>query len=152
MSTSTAVDVTTGRDLLRRMLRVRHFEERTQALAGQGAFPGVVHLYLGQEAVAGGVCGALRDDDFITSTHRGHGHIVATGRELSRCMAELYGRETGYCGGKGGSMHIADMGLGIIGANGIVGARIPIATRAALSAQLRGTDQVSVAFFGDGAS
>jgi len=145
-------DADVGRDLMRRMLRVRRFEERTQALAATGEFPGVVHLYIGQEASGAGVCGALRDDDYITSTHRGHGHIVAKGGELARCMAELYGRETGYCRGKGGSMHIADMGLGIIGANGIVGAGIPIATGAALSAQLRGTDQVSVSFFGDGAA
>ena len=141
-----------GLGLMRRMLRVRRFEERTQALAATGEFPGVVHLYLGQEASGAGVCAALRDDDYITSTHRGHGHIVAKGGELARCMAELYGRDTGYCRGKGGSMHIADMGLGIIGANGIVGAGIPIAVGAALSAQLRKTDQVSVSFFGDGAS
>ena len=149
---SSEIDSKVGLDLMRRMLRIRKFEERSQALAGAGEFPGVVHLYIGQEAVAGGVCHALRDDDYITSTHRGHGHIVAKGGELKRCMAELFGRETGYCGGKGGSMHIADMDLGIIGANGIVGAGIPIATGAALSAQLRGTDQVSVSFFGDGAA
>jgi TPP-dependent pyruvate/acetoin dehydrogenase alpha subunit len=141
-----------GLDVLKRMLRVRRFEERAQALAAAGEFPGVVHLYIGQEAVAAGVCSALRADDFITSNHRGHGHVIAKGGEASRCMAELYGRATGYCGGKGGSMHMADMALGIIGANGIVGAGIPIATGAALSARLRGTDQVSVAFFGDGAS
>jgi acetoin:2,6-dichlorophenolindophenol oxidoreductase subunit alpha len=145
-------DVAAGRELMRRMLRVRRFEERTQALAAAGEFPGVVHLYIGQEASGAGTCAALRDDDYITSTHRGHGHIVAKGGELARCMAELYGRETGYCRGKGGSMHIADMGLGIIGANGIVGAGIPIAVGAGLSAQMRGTDQVSVSFFGDGAS
>ena len=159
MSTDATTDLETGEidtgvgvELMRRMLRIRKFEERSQALAGAGEFPGVVHLYIGQEAVASGVCSMLRDDDFITSTHRGHGHIVAKGGELDRCMAELFGRETGYCGGKGGSMHLADMDLGIIGANGIVGAGIPIATGAALSAQLRGTDQVSVSFFGDGAA
>jgi TPP-dependent pyruvate/acetoin dehydrogenase alpha subunit len=146
------IDAELGLDLMRRMVRVRKFEERSLALAGAGEFPGVVHLYIGEEAVAAGVCAALREDDFITSNHRGHGHIVAKGGELARCMAELYGRETGYCGGKGGSMHIADMALGIIGANGIVGAGIPIATGAALSAQLRGTDQVSASFFGDGAT
>jgi pyruvate dehydrogenase E1 component alpha subunit len=145
-------DVALGLDLMRRMLRVRRFEERAQALAAAGELPGVVHLYIGQEASGAGVCAALRDDDYITSTHRGHGHIVAKGGELARCMAELFGRETGYCRGKGGSMHIADMALGIIGANGIVGAGIPIAVGAALSAQLRKTDQVSVSFFGDGAS
>src|SRR5437588_665839 len=92
-------DVGVGIDLMRRMLRVRKFEERVQSLAGAGEFPGVVHLYIGQEAIAAGVCGALRDDDYITSNHRGHGHIVAKGGELAKCMAELYGRETGYCGG-----------------------------------------------------
>jgi TPP-dependent pyruvate/acetoin dehydrogenase alpha subunit len=145
-------DTAIGLDLMRRMVRIRRFEERVQSLARAGEFPGVVHLYIGQEAVAAGACGALRNDDYITSNHRGHGHIIGKGGELSRSMAELYGRATGYCGGKGGSMHIADMALGIIGANGIVGAGIPIATGAALSARLRGTDQVSASFFGDGAA
>jgi acetoin:2,6-dichlorophenolindophenol oxidoreductase subunit alpha len=145
-------DVQLGIELLRRMVRIRRFEERVRALHAAGSLLGAVHLYIGQEAVAAGVCSGLRDDDFVTSNHRGHGHVVAKGGDLMRCMAELFGRATGYCQGKGGSMHIADMSLGIIGANGIVGAGIPIATGAALSAQLRGTDQVSVCFFGDGAA
>jgi len=114
--------------------------------------PGFVHLYLGQEAVAVGACAGLNDDDYITSTHRGHGHIIAKGGDLKRMMAELYGKATGYNKGKGGSMHIADPGLGILGANGIVGAGLPIATGAGLSAKLRKSGQVAVCFFGDGAS
>jgi acetoin:2,6-dichlorophenolindophenol oxidoreductase subunit alpha len=152
LSTEDKVDTQVGLNIMRRMLRIRRFEERVAVLQAAGELTGVVHLYIGQEAVAGGVCAALRDDDYMASNHRGHGHIVAKGGDLSRCMAELYGRQTGYCRGKGGSMHIADMALGIIGANGIVGAGIPIATGAGLSAKLRGTDQVSVCFFGDGAS
>jgi pyruvate dehydrogenase E1 component alpha subunit len=145
-----SADVATGLDLLRRMLRVRRFEERMAVLAAAGEIFG--HLYIGEEAVAAGVCAALRDDDWITSTHRGHGHIIAKGGDLGRCMAELYGKATGYCGGKGGSMHIAHLALGIIGANGIVGAGIPLATGAALASRLRGSNQVSVSFFGDGAA
>lgn len=138
-------------DILRRMLRIRRFEEKVAVLAAAGERVSG-HLYIGEEAVAAGVCAALRDDDFITSTHRGHGHIIAKGGDLGRCMAELFAKKTGYCGGKGGSMHIADMNLGIIGANGIVGAGLPIATGAALANKLRGTDQVSIAFLGDGAA
>jgi TPP-dependent pyruvate/acetoin dehydrogenase alpha subunit len=141
-----------GLDAYERMVRIRGFEQRVQALAGAGELPGATHLYLGQEAIAAGVAIALRDDDYITSTHRGHGHIIAKGGDLNRCMAELFGKATGYCSGKGGSMHLADLGLGIIGANGIVGAGSPIALGAALSARIRKTDQVSVAFFGDGAA
>ena len=111
-----------------------------------------MHLYLGQEAVAVGACAALNDDDFITSTHRGHGHIIAKGGDVKLMMAELYGKATGYNRGKGGSMHIADPRLGILGANGIVGAGLPIATGAGLSAKLRKSCQVAVCFFGDGAS
>jgi pyruvate dehydrogenase E1 component alpha subunit len=144
------LDTAVGLDLLRRMLRIRRFEERMAVLAAAGEVSG--HLYIGEEAVAAGVCAALRDDDYITSTHRGHGHIIAKGGDLGRCMAELYAKATGYCGGKGGSMHIADMALGIIGANGIVGAGLPIASGAALASRLRGRDVVSVSFFGDGAS
>jgi TPP-dependent pyruvate/acetoin dehydrogenase alpha subunit len=150
--TSDELDTRLGLDIMRRMLRIRRFEERVADLQGAGELMGAVHLYIGQEAVAGGVCAALRDDDYVASNHRGHGHIVAKGGDLARCMAELFGRETGYCKGKGGSMHMSDMALGIIGANGIVGAGIPIATGAGLSAQLLGTDQASVCFFGDGAS
>jgi acetoin:2,6-dichlorophenolindophenol oxidoreductase subunit alpha len=141
-----------GLELLRRMLRVRKFELQIQALAATGELPGPAHLYTGEEGVAAGVCAALRDDDYVSSTHRGHGHVVAKGADLSACMAELLARETGVCRGKGGSMHMADMSLGIIGANGIVAAGIPIAVGAALSSQMRGSDQVAVAFFGEGAT
>ncbi len=141
-----------GLELLRRMQRVRKFELQIQTLAATGELPGPAHLYTGQEGVAAGVCAALRDDDYVSSTHRGHGHVVAKGSDLAGCMAELLARETGVCRGKGGSMHMADMSLGIIGANGIVAAGIPIAVGAALSSQLRGSDQVAVAFFGEGAT
>ncbi|GAB4531737.1 MAG: pyruvate dehydrogenase (acetyl-transferring) E1 component subunit alpha [Anaerolineae bacterium] len=134
------------------MLKIRHFEERVKDLFAAGELPGFVHLYLGQEAVAAGVCANLRPDDYITSTHRGHGHIIAKGGDMRRMMAELYARATGYNKAKGGSLHIADPKLGILGANGIVGAGIPIATGAALSARLRHTDQVTACFFGDGAA
>jgi pyruvate dehydrogenase E1 component alpha subunit len=135
-----------------RMLKIRHFEDRVKDLFAAGEIPGNVHLYLGQEAVAVGACAPLNDDDYITSTHRGHGHIIAKGGDLSLMMAELYGKATGYNKGKGGSMHIADPRLGILGANGIVGAGLPIATGAGLSAKLRKSGQVAVCFFGDGAS
>lgn len=138
--------------LFERMLKIRHFEERVKNLFAAGELPGFVHLYLGQEAVAAGACAPLRDDDYITSTHRGHGHIIAKGGDVKLMMAELYAKVTGYNKAKGGSLHIADPDLGILGANGIVGAGIPIATGAALSAKLRKTDQVAVCFFGDGAS
>lgn len=135
-----------------RMLKIRHFEDRVKELFAAGEMPGFVHLYLGQEAVAVGACAPLNDDDFITSTHRGHGHIIAKGGDVKLMMAELYGKATGYNKGKGGSMHIADPRLGILGANGIVGAGLPIATGAGLSAKLRKSGQVAVCFFGDGAS
>ena len=134
-----------------RMLKIRHFEDRVKDLFAAGELPGFVHLYLGEEAVAAGVCAALKDDDYITSTHRGHGHIIAKGGEMKYMMAELYGKATGYNKGKGGSMHIAYPKLGILGANGIVGAGLPIATGAGMSAKLRKTDQVTACFFGDGA-
>jgi pyruvate dehydrogenase E1 component alpha subunit len=133
-----------------RMLKIRHFESRVRDLFAAGEMPGFVHLYLGQEAVAVGVCAALNVDDTITSTHRGHGHIIAKGGDVKRMMAELYGKATGYNKGKGGSMHIADPSLGILGANGIVGAGIPIATGAGMSSKLLKTGQVSACFFGDG--
>jgi pyruvate dehydrogenase E1 component alpha subunit len=139
-------------DIYTRMLRIRRFEEAVGTLFAQGQLPGFVHLYIGEEAVGVGVCAALRDDDYITSTHRGHGHVIAKGGDFQRMMAELFGRATGYCKGKGGSMHIADFRIGMLGACGIVGGGIPVAVGAALSAYYRGTDQVAVAFFGDGAA
>ncbi len=138
--------------MLELMLKIRHFELRVKDLFAAGEIPGFVHLYLGQEAVAAGVCATLNKDDYITSTHRGHGHIIAKGADVKYMMAELYGKATGYNKGKGGSQHIAWPGLGILGANGIVSGGIPIATGAAMSAKLRKSGQVAVAFFGDGAS
>jgi pyruvate dehydrogenase E1 component alpha subunit len=134
------------------MLRIRRFEEAVGTLFKQGQLPGFVHLYVGEEAVGVGVCAALRDDDYITSTHRGHGHVIAKGGDINRMMAELFAKATGYCKGKGGSMHIADFSIGMLGACGIVGGGIPVATGAGLSAKYRGTDQVAVCFFGDGAA
>jgi pyruvate dehydrogenase E1 component alpha subunit len=138
--------------MYKRMVKIRCFEDRVKDLFAAGELPGFVHLYLGQEAVASGVCANLNDDDYITSTHRGHGHIIAKGGDLSKMMAELYGKATGYNKGKGGSMHIAWPELGILGANGILAAGLPIATGAALSAKYRKSGQVAVGFFGDGAS
>ena len=138
--------------MYRGMLRIRHFENRVKDLFAAGEIPGFVHLYLGEEAVAVGACTAIKDDDYITSTHRGHGHILAKGGEMKYMMAELYGKATGYNKGKGGSMHIAWPKLGILGANGIVSGGIPIATGAAFSAKYRKSGQVAVCFFGDGAT
>jgi pyruvate dehydrogenase E1 component alpha subunit len=141
--------------LLRRlyveMLRVRVFEERVDDLYARAMIPGIAHLSIGQEASAVGVCGALEPADYITSTHRGHGHCLAKGADPARMFAELLGRETGYCGGKGGSMHIADPATGNLGANAIVGGSLGIATGAGLSAKLRGSGQVVACFLGDGA-
>ena len=134
------------------MRRIRAFEEKTKTLFEQGAVKGTAHSYIGEEAVAAAVSANLRDDDYMASNHRGHGHCIAKGADQSLMMAELMGRENGYCGGLGGSMHIADLSLGILGANGVVGATMPLATGAALAIKLRGGDQVVVAFFGDGAS
>lgn len=139
-------------EMHRQMLRIRHFEEKVYELYGQNLVPGTIHLYVGQEAVAVGVCTNLRKDDYITSTHRGHGHCIAKGADLRKVMAEILGRKTGYCKGKGGSMHIADFSIGMLGATAVVGAGIPIAVGAGLSIKLRGTDQVVACFFGDGAS
>lgn len=139
-------------DLYERMMKIRVFEERVSQLYAKTEIPGFVHLYIGEEAVACGVCSNLNDADFVTSTHRGHGHVIAKGGDPKLMMAELYGRRTGYCKGKGGSMHIADMELGILGANGIVGGGLPIAVGAAYSSVIRKTRQVVVAFFGDGAT
>jgi pyruvate dehydrogenase E1 component alpha subunit len=140
------------RDLHRRMVRIRIFEEEAGKLMESGRVPGALHLYVGEEAVAAGVCVALRDDDYITSTHRGHGHLVAKGGEFNAMYSELFGRTTGACKGRGGSMHISDLTVGMLGANGIVGGGAPIAVGAAFAARYRGTDQVAAAFFGDGAS
>ena len=140
------------RQMLRTMQLIRRFEERASRDYLDDKIYGVVHCYIGEEAVAVGVCSALREDDQIISTHRGHGHCIAKGADINRMMAELYGRETGYCKGKGGSMHIADFDIGMLGANGIVAGGIPIITGAAFAAQLRGAGSVAVCFFGDGAS
>jgi acetoin:2,6-dichlorophenolindophenol oxidoreductase subunit alpha len=135
----------------RQMLKIRLFEEEVNQLYLSAKMPGLAHLYIGEEAVAVGVCEALRRDDYITSTHRGHGHCIAKGAVLDRMFAELLGKEAGYCRGKGGSMHIADQDTGNLGANAIVGGSAGIATGAAMSAKMRGSDQVAVCFFGDGA-
>jgi 2-oxoisovalerate dehydrogenase E1 component len=134
------------------MRRIRAFENRTDELFKKGIVKGTAHSYVGEEAIASGVCAALNEGDYIASYHRGHGHCIAKGADLDRMMAELFGRKDGYCQGLGGSMHIADMDLNILGANGIVGAAMPLSTGAALATKLRGTNQVAVAFFGDGAS
>ena len=134
------------------MVKIRHFENNTWNLYTQGIMQGLCHLYVGEEAIATGTCMALDKDDYIVSTHRGHGHVVAKGADLNKMVAELLGKETGYCKGKGGSMHIADVSLGILGANGIVGGGFGIATGAGLSAKMRGTKQVTICFFGDGAA
>jgi pyruvate dehydrogenase E1 component alpha subunit len=139
-------------EMYKRMLEIRFFEEKVFDLYAQNLVPGTIHLYLGEEAVAVGVCSILRKDDYITSTHRGHGHCIAKGAELKRTMAEILGKKTGYCKGKGGSMHIADFSIGMLGATAVVGAGLPIAVGAGLSAKLRKTDQVVACFFGEGAS
>jgi pyruvate dehydrogenase E1 component alpha subunit len=138
--------------MYRSMTRIRLFETKVRDLAKANEIPGFVHVSLGEEASATGVCAALRKTDRITSTHRGHSHLIAKGGRLDRMMAELFGKRTGYCKGKGGSMHIVDFSLGILGANGIVGAGLPIATGSALAAVIAGTDDVTACFFGDGAS
>jgi pyruvate dehydrogenase E1 component alpha subunit len=137
--------------MYRRMTLIRLFEEHANDLYRSAKMPGLTHLYIGEEAIAVGVCSALRQDDWITSTHRGHGHCLAKGAEVGRMFAELLGKEPGYCRGKGGSMHIADHENGNLGANAIVGGSAGIATGAAYSAKYRGTDQVAVCFFGEGA-
>lgn len=134
------------------MYKIRRFEEEVFEFYKNGQMAGLAHLYIGEEAVAAGACAAIKEHDYIGSTHRGHGHLVARGADMGRMMAEILGKETGYSKGKGGSMHIMAMDLGILGANGIVGGGIPTATGAAYSAKYRGTDQVALSFFGDGAS
>jgi pyruvate dehydrogenase E1 component alpha subunit len=139
-------------EMYMKMLQIRCFEEKVFELYGQNLVPGTIHLYAGEEAVAVGVCSNLTTSDYITSTHRGHGHCIAKGAELKQTMAEILGKKTGYCKGKGGSMHIADFKVGMLGATAIVGAGLPIAVGAGLSIRLRETDQVVACFFGEGAS
>lgn len=138
--------------LLEKMLVIREFETTVQKHFAEGEIPGFVHLYLGEEAVGVGACSALKEEDYITSTHRGHGHLLARGGDIKKTMAEIFGKATGYNKGKGGSMHIADVSLGILGANGIVGAGLPIAAGSGISAQILGKESVTICFFGDGAS
>ena len=138
--------------MLRAMILIREFDERAIALRVAGKIYGAVHPYVGQEAVAVGVCASLTVRDRVISNHRGHGHCIAKGADIRRMMAELFGRVDGYCKGKGGSMHIADFAVGMLGANGIVGGGLPIACGAALAAQLEGRGNVTVCFFGDGAA
>lgn len=135
------------------MSTIRHFEESIKHDSLAGEIPGFVHLYIGEEAIATGVCAALRDDDMIESTHRGHGHCIAKGADVNRMMAEIYGKQTGLCEGRGGSMHIADFSIGMLGANGVVGGGYNLAAGAALACKsVLKDDRVSVVFFGDGAS
>ena len=149
--TASALDVEQQLRMYRRMLMIRLFEEKVNELYTRALMPGLAHLYIGEEAVAVGICEALRPDDYITSTHRGHGHCLAKGARLDRMFAELLGKEAGYCKGKGGSMHIADPDTGNLGANAIVCGSAGIATGAALSAKRLKNDRVAVCFFGDGA-
>jgi pyruvate dehydrogenase E1 component alpha subunit len=147
-----AEDKKTLLKLYRTMVTVRQFETFAGEYFAAGRIPGFIHLSIGQEGSSAGVCSALRADDYLATTHRGHGHMIAKGADLKRMVAELFGKKTGYCKGKGGSMHIADFSLGILGANGVVAGGLPIMTGAGLSIKLRKTDQVAVCFFGDGAS
>jgi pyruvate dehydrogenase E1 component alpha subunit len=139
-------------EMCRRMQRIRQFEEAVRGLYRRGIMRGLAHDCIGQEAVPVGACLALREDDYITSTHRGHGHVIAKGGRTDKMMAEILGKQTGYNRGKGGTMHIADCRIGVLGANGIVGGGFGIATGAGLSAKLQGSDRVSLCFFGDGAT
>jgi pyruvate dehydrogenase E1 component alpha subunit len=139
-------------EMLRRMLRIRRFEERVIQMVERGEIVGAAHSYIGEEAVAVGACLALRNDDWMTGNHRSHGHPIAKGGDVNKAMAELLGKSTGFCKGKGGSMHLADFSVGILGESGILGSSIPTAVGAALGSQLQGNDRVAVPFFGDGAS
>ncbi|MDW5299234.1 MAG: thiamine pyrophosphate-dependent dehydrogenase E1 component subunit alpha [Sedimentibacter sp.] len=147
---------TYGKELLKtfyyKMVKIRKFEETIERYFLDGEIPGFVHLYIGEEAIATGVCANLNDKDYIASTHRGHGHTIAKGADLNRVMAEIFGRKTGFCKGKGGSMHIADFSVGMLGANGVVGGGFNLATGAALAIKKQHKDNVSVVFFGDGSS
>ncbi len=149
---SLLIDKNVAEGIYRSMVKIRRFDEIVIQLYADGEIPGFMHLYIGEEAIAAGVCAALRKEDYITSTHRGHGHCIAKGGRLDYMMAELFGRKTGYCKGKGGSMHIADLDIGILGANGIVGGGIPIAVGAGVGIQYKNEDRVVVSFFGDGAT
>jgi len=139
-------------EMLRKMYEIRHFENETEQFIIRGMIHGTCHLYIGEEATAVGAIYAINDDDYITSTHRGHGHCIAKGADLNIMMAELLGKKTGYCKGKGGSMHIADVGSGNLGANGVVGGSIGIATGAALTCKMKKNGKIVVCFFGDGAA
>ena len=139
-------------EMLRRMLRIRYFEEQVLKMVDRGEIAGPAHSYIGQEAVAVGACLALRDDDWITGNHRSHGHPIAKGGDVRKAMAEILGKRTGFCKGKGGSMHLADFSIGILGESGIVASSIPTAVGAALGSQIQENDRVAVTFFGDGAS
>jgi pyruvate dehydrogenase E1 component alpha subunit len=138
--------------MMRRMMLIREFEENVKKLTRGGELVGMAHCYIGEEAVAVGACAALRDDDYITGNHRSHGHPISKGGDVRRAMAELLGKATGYCKGKGGSMHLADFDIGILGESGIVASALPVAVGAALGSKMQGNDRVVVAFFGDGAS
>ncbi len=151
MSDSQTVITPDFLERFRSMALIRAFETRVAELYRDGEIPGFVHTSLGQEAIAAGVCSALEPDDYLTTTHRGHGHVLAKGAHIDRMMAELFGKATGLCGGKGGSMHVADPSMGILGANAIVGAGIPLAVGAALSSKLLRQGRVAVSFFGEGA-
>ena len=139
-------------EMYRRILLIRYFDEAAVDLVARGDIVGAVHTYIGEEAVAVGACTALRDDDYITGNHRSHGHPIAKGGDVNRAMAELFGKRTGYCKGKGGSMHLADFSIGILGESGILGSALPVAAGAALASKLRGENKVVIPFFGDGAS
>ena len=138
--------------MLRRMMLIRRFDETVKELVQRGELVGAAHCYIGEEAVAVGACAALRDDDYITGNHRSHGHPIAKGGDVRKAMAELLGKSTGFCKGKGGSMHLADFSIGILGESGIVASALPVAVGAALGTKMQGKDRVVVSFFGDGAS
>jgi TPP-dependent pyruvate/acetoin dehydrogenase alpha subunit len=138
--------------MLERMWRIRHFELKVIEVYSAGEFVGAAHPYIGEEAVAVGACAALNDSDYVAGNHRSHGHPIAKGADLNKAMAEIYGRVDGYCKGKGGSMHLADFSVGILGESGILGSSVPVATGAGLAAKIEGKDFVSLVFFGDGAS
>lgn len=147
-----AINKETKIKMLKDLITIRKFEERTIQMYQAGEFAGYLHPYIGQEAIAAGACTAIEKEDYIISTHRGHGHCIAKGADLNKMMAELLGKATGYCKGRGGSMHIADTGLKMLGANGIVGGGIPISVGAGFSCRMRAKSEVTLCFFGDGAS